>query len=493
MQKIRSLVFLVMCVVLIAASACSSTSSSGKSSPTPTPIPPPPIPEKPTYTVKRGTVVDQLSFTGRVSPVIEEELFFRESGRVKKVYVERNDIVEEGQLLAELENDDLLKQLAQTQLELETAELNLKEAQAQQEYAIQRAAISLEMKKLQLQRLEESLKTQKLDTLIAKIELESAKKGPSPEDIAIAQHRLEKAKNALWGVQIDRDSTCRQEGPACDAKQAAVQRAEEDLRIEELNLQKTLAGPTEEELQKLQANYEKALARQKQIELDIEVQKQQITLAEMELEKLKTDIDPQLVKAVERNKLAVERLQAQVEATRITSPIAGKVTSVSAYEGRSVNAYKVVFVVSDESQLEITAEPMSNQLQRLAEGMEAEIVLSAYPGKVLKGKIYQLPYPYGSGGGATVEEADKLVHIEFDPEDLALEPGDLVKVNVTLEKKEDALWLPPAAIRTFAGRTFVVVEENGVQRRVDVTIGIESTERVEILDGLEEGQLVVGQ
>ena len=53
--------------------------------------------------------------------------------------------------------------------------------------------------------------------------------------------------------------------------------------------------------------------------------------------------------------------------------------------------------------------------------------------------------------------------------------------------------LPPAAIRTFAGRKFVEIEEDGVRKRVDVVLGIESAERVEIREGLEEGQTVVGQ
>ena len=167
---------------------------------------------------------------------------------------------------------------------------------------------------------------------------------------------------------------------------------------------------------------------------------------------------------------------------------------MGAYEGRAVNAYKVVFVVADESELEITAEPLSSQLQRLAEGMPCTIILSAYPGKELKGQIRQLPYPYGRGGGVKgTEEEDKLTHITFDPEDLDVQPGDLVKVIVTLERKEDALWLPPAAIRTFAGRKFVVVQEEGRQRRVDITVGIEGPDRVEILEGLEEGQVVIGQ
>jgi multidrug efflux pump subunit AcrA (membrane-fusion protein) len=60
-----------------------------------------------------------------------------------------------------------------------------------------------------------------------------------------------------------------------------------------------------------------------------------------------------------------------------------------------------------------------------------------------------------------------------------------------LEEKDDVLWLPTAAIYTLQGRTFVTLQEGGRQRRVDVELGIESQEQVEILKGLEEGQVVV--
>ena len=70
----------------------------------------------------------------------------------------------------------------------------------------------------------------------------------------------------------------------------------------------------------------------------------------------------------------------------------------------------------------------------------------------------------------------------------------VLKQRFVLEEKLDALWLPPAAVRTFQGRNFVVVQdEDGSQRRVDVRLGIESEERVEILEGLERGQTVVGE
>jgi multidrug efflux pump subunit AcrA (membrane-fusion protein) len=439
-------------------------------------------------------VVDSLSFTGRVSPVLEQALYFRTGGRVKRVYVERNEMVQVGTVLAELENDDLLKQLAQTQIELEAAELALSEAQLDQQFVIDRTTIDMEIMRLQLAKLQQSLATANLDVQLARANQEAGQIGATAIALEIAQREVERVRNDLWSAQINRDSTCgRTEGAACDSAQAGVQRAEESVRIQELRLKEVQQGPDANDLLNLEANYLKAVQSRDRLALDIEIQRQNIRLKEMEIAKLEAEVDPQLTKNVDRNKLAVDRLQAQVGDTQVVAPIAGKVTSVSAYEGRTVDGFREVFVISDDAELEITAEPLSSQMQRLQEGMEAVLVLSAYPGKELQAKIMQLPYPYGGGGGKALEEADKMTHLSFDAGDLALQPGDLVKVSVVIERKDDTLWLPPAAIRTFSGRTFVVVQDGDAQRRVDVTLGIQSAERVEIKEGLEEGQIVVGQ
>ncbi len=457
-SRVRRLAFALLFMVIVAVSGCSggSTSTSGGSSEaTPTPIPPPPVAEKPTYTVKRGEVVDSLSFTGRVAPSVEEELWFRVDGRVKKVHVERNQVVEAGTLLAELDNDDLLRQLDQAKLELESAELSLKSSNDNRDFNIAKAKLALEIQNMELEQMVAGMN--------------------SDPAIQTARANLQKAEAAVKVAQREYD---------IKARRADVMASNEALILE----QKTL------DLQLAQAALARAQQGSKGDLIDVEIKKKEIQLSEMDLARLEQQQDPGLLKAVERAKLVVERLESQVGDTQVVSPIAGKITSVSAYDGRTVTAFKPVFIVADEAQVEITAEPMSSQLQRLAEGMSASIVLSSYPGKELKAKIEQLPYPYGKGGGsADVEEADKLSHISFDPEDLKIEPGDLVKVIVTLEQKDNVLWLPPAAIRTFSGRKFVVIEEEGRQRRADVTIGIESAERVEIKDGVEENQIVVGQ
>ena len=64
--------------------------------------------------------------------------------------------------------------------------------------------------------------------------------------------------------------------------------------------------------------------------------------------------------------------------------------------------------------------------------------------------------------------------------------------TVLIEERDDVLWLPQSAIRQFSGRNFIVVQNEGVQQRVDVRLGLEGDGRVEILEGAEEGQTVIG-
>ncbi len=131
---------------LFALTACGNTGAGQTSSsqPTPTSLPTPIIPEKPTYTVQSGTVVRTLEFTGRASPLLEQELFFRADGFVGDVLVEREGWVQAGDVLAELEISGLEFQLAQQQLALQAAESNLADSLYLEQIALEQAQIALQ-------------------------------------------------------------------------------------------------------------------------------------------------------------------------------------------------------------------------------------------------------------------------------------------------------------------------------------------------------------
>jgi multidrug efflux pump subunit AcrA (membrane-fusion protein) len=101
--------------------------------------------------------------------------------------------------------------------------------------------------------------------------------------------------------------------------------------------------------------------------------------------------------------------------------------------------------------------------------------------------------PQGAVSANAEVKGDDAVHITFDPGKLETDIGDLAQVTVTLQRKDNVLWLPPQAVRTFQGRRFVVVEDGGRQKRVDIKLGIQGPDRVEIAEGLKPGDKVLGQ
>ena len=86
--------------LMVGLSACTlGSSGGGAAEQTPTPVPTSIVPTNPTYEVQRGDVVRLLQFSGRIAPLLEQELYFRTSGYVERVYSRRNDSVQEGDVL----------------------------------------------------------------------------------------------------------------------------------------------------------------------------------------------------------------------------------------------------------------------------------------------------------------------------------------------------------------------------------------------------------
>jgi multidrug efflux pump subunit AcrA (membrane-fusion protein) len=409
--------------------------------------------QKPTYTVERGTVVDTLTFTGRVSPVREEELYFRTDGRVLDVYAERGDAVRAGDRLAELDVAALYRQVAQAELAVETARTDLASAETGLAYDLDRARLDLAQEQIALDKL----------------------KNYDPRaDLAVTEAELEASAIALRRAQAAYDRVAHAADIAMRPEAEALQEA-------------TLAH------ERAQATHEQATRTADQRRYDVQTQQTRLELARLEVARLEQGVDPRLEQAMTKTELELADLQAQITDTLIVAPIDGEITALSTSAGKAVEGFKPVMVIADPSELEVTAELSPDDMRELSEGQEAAVVPVEYPGQELAATIRLLPYPYGSGGSSTaLDDEDRNTHLSVDFAGLGVETGDLVRVTVVLERKESVLWLPPAAIRTFEGRKFVVVQEGAAQRQVDVTVGIESEDRVEIEAGLEAGQVVIG-
>ena len=70
--------------------------------------------------------------------------------------------------------------------------------------------------------------------------------------------------------------------------------------------------------------------------------------------------------------------------------------------------------------------------------------------------------------------------------------GDRVVVAAVLRQKGDVLGLPRQAIRAVGGRSFIVVQAGDGQKRIEITPGLQTPDRVEITGNGSEGAVVIG-
>jgi len=210
-------------------------------------------------------------------------------------------------------------------------------------------------------------------------------------------------------------------------------------------------------------------------------------LAQVAVDELTSGVDPQLRFDVTRAQKRVDEIRATIARADLIAPMSGRLVTLAPDPGEPVVAFEPIALVADLSVLEVTDEMDADDLSELAEGMPLLIKRAALPGNVYPGKIASLPAPYGLA-------TDDLVHVAFDEQPPADEfkVGDRMNFTVVIEERDDVLWLPSSAIRQFSGRNFIVVQQEGIQRRVDVRLGLEGDGRVEILEGAEEGQTVIG-
>lgn len=80
--------------------------------------------------VERGDLAKSVVATGKVTPITKVEVKSKASGIVKKLYVDYGDHVKQGQLLAQLDKDEIQAQVDQSRAALQSSDANLTSAQA---------------------------------------------------------------------------------------------------------------------------------------------------------------------------------------------------------------------------------------------------------------------------------------------------------------------------------------------------------------------------
>jgi len=219
----------------------------------------------------------------------------------------------------------------------------------------------------------------------------------------------------------------------------------------------------------------------------------EIKIQELQVESAQMDFDEVLQGlGIDPTVPVTNELDAQVAQARVFAPADGTIVS-AVTAGRNVTTTTPAFVLGEPDKLEVLvdldASKTDDQTKQMFEGMSVFVATDSKPDVNLKGTVRQLPSPYGTG-----PSDEHILHIVLDtpPSADTYKVGDLLHITVQLASKKGLLWLPPDAIRSTGGRTFVILNSDGGPKRVDVELGLKTNDMMEIVSGLTEGQVVIG-
>jgi HlyD family secretion protein len=169
-------------------------------------------------TVERGDIARSVVATGKIQPRAKIEVKSKASGIVKRLFVEYGDWVKQGQVLAELDQEELQARVREARATIQAAEA----AEEASHAALERNKVEAEGPELPfLKSARERAVRSHQEGLVAQAVAEEAERAH--------QLALNRQATALRNVSVSRAEVARAKAQVAQAR-AVLDRAEEDLR-----------------------------------------------------------------------------------------------------------------------------------------------------------------------------------------------------------------------------------------------------------------------
>jgi RND family efflux transporter MFP subunit len=187
-----------------------------------------------------------------------------------------------------------------------------------------------------------------------------------------------------------------------------------------------------------------------------------------------------------QNDARLEELKINLANTSVIAPVTGFVAKRYMDPGAWVSQQAPVASVVDISSLRLVVNVVERDLRVVTVGDAASVEVDAYPGEKFAGRIARVA-PVLDPATRTAE-----MEVEVSNQDNRLKPGMYARIILTIDERSSALTIPRPALVDFESKRGVwIPAADGKVQFVPVELGIEASDRVEILSGLKEGDTVV--
>ena len=278
--------------------------------------------------------------------------------------------------------------------------------------------------------------------LTAQTELKNARSGGAPEEVAQANSDLQQARIDVTNLEH-------------------TQKALEELVPKH--------AATQYELTQNQAALEKAQSRMQQLEQRKEALAARAAVNAQSASLMASQAEDQ-----------VRSLEEKVRSATVIAPTGGTLYSLPVRAGDYVKVGDVLAEMADLRHVRVRAFVDEPDLGRLAVNQNVGVTWDAKPGRTWTGKTQQIPKQVVPHGMRSVGE----VLCSVDNANLELLPNTNVEVTILVLEGHGILVVPRSAVREDGGKHYVFMFDGVKLRRREISVGIASASKYEVVSGL---------
>lgn len=392
-----------------------------------------------TVPVTRGEVLQTVTAPGQLVGTNETVLSFLVGGRLTELNVRPGGVAKAGDVLARLDDEPFQQALTR-------AELELKQAEAEQQYQLAQLQLVGEGS----QALVDQARAQFPSLTAAELQLQAA-----VEAEARAQNEYNKVLDRPWET-ADVVESYRLEWVAVQRQREIAEANLNQIRNEQWSVGEEVAA--------------------RQSELD-RVQTEAAHLEEKGVNSVLA--------------LAVDEAEAQLQATVLRAPFDGVVLDVMTRPGETMVAGQSLLLLTDPAAVEVRTTVIEEDLPLVEVGLAVELFFDAQPEVEVAGQVARI-VPQRVPG-----EERPLYYVYLavtDEMPVSVYPGMTADASIVIEARADVLRLPRALVQPGLDGTAVVeVWAQGQRQEREVVVGLRGDVYAEILNGLQEGDEVVAE
>lgn len=177
--------------------------------------------------------------------------------------------------------------------------------------------------------------------------------------------------------------------------------------------------------------------------------------------------------------------EKQVAEATVVSPVDGVIANKNLTNGQNISAGNQLMTVEQLEAVHVVIHVEQRDMAYLKMGDSVAVTVDAYPGKSFHGVVDVMSPVAGK------ESRMFRVKVKVDNPETLLKPGMFVQVQLNLGEPKPVLSVPQKAVLGQKGVQYVFTVEDGKAKKIRVEAGDIVDDRIEIVDGVSEGMIIL--